>query len=123
MGLSVAIDDFGTGYSSLTYLKRFPISALKIDREFVRDITTDRHDAAIVASVIALGHSLDLEVVAEGVETEAQLEVLRSHRCDEFQGHLISVPVPAQKFEELMRTLQDDSAPSECAAVSAYRAR
>ncbi|MEE8211349.1 MAG: EAL domain-containing protein [Acidiferrobacterales bacterium] len=123
MGLSVAIDDFGTGYSSLTYLKRFPISALKIDREFVRDITTDRHDAAIVASVIALGHSLDLEVVAEGVETEAQLEVLRSHRCDEFQGHLISVPVPAQKFEELMRTLQGDSAPSECAAVSAYRAR
>jgi diguanylate cyclase (GGDEF)-like protein len=102
MGLQVAIDDFGTGYSSLTYLKQFPIHTLKIDQSFVRDITTDRHDASIVATIIGLGHSLNLKVVAEGVETEEQLRMLRASRCDEFQGYRTSKPLPAREFEVLL---------------------
>lgn len=102
MGLYVAIDDFGTGYSSLTYLKQFPIHELKIDQSFVRDITTDPHDSAIVATIIGLGHSLNLKIVAEGVETEEQLDILRSRQCNEFQGHLTSKPLPAREFEALL---------------------
>jgi diguanylate cyclase (GGDEF)-like protein len=102
MGVKVAIDDFGTGYSSLAYLKRFPVDALKIDIAFIRDVTVDPGDAALVDAIIAMAHSLDLEVVAEGVETEAQLAYLARRHCDQIQGHFFSRPVPAMQFEHLL---------------------
>jgi diguanylate cyclase (GGDEF)-like protein/PAS domain S-box-containing protein len=102
MGLHLAIDDFGTGYSSLSALQQFPISTLKIDQSFVRDVAIDRDDAAIVNAIIQMAHSLQLEVVAEGVENEAQLEFLRVHGCDYAQGHLFGDPVTADRFCELL---------------------
>jgi diguanylate cyclase (GGDEF)-like protein len=98
MGVSLAIDDFGTGYSSLSYLKLFPINDLKIDRSFVFNITTDSTDAAIALSVIVLAHSMNLNVVAEGVETMEQLELLRKQGCDVVQGFLFSRPISAEEF-------------------------
>ncbi|MDP3671687.1 MAG: EAL domain-containing protein, partial [Telluria sp.] len=103
LGVSVAIDDFGTGYSSLSYLKRFPVDIIKIDRSFVRDVAHDADDAAIVTGIIALAHSLRLEVVAEGVETQAQLNFLREQNCDLLQGYYLSPAVSAEQFAQLVR--------------------
>jgi len=98
-GTSLAMDDFGTGYSSLSYLNQLPIDTLKIDRSFVMDLETNRENAAICAAIIAMAHALDLKVVAEGVETEAQRKYLHKQRCDQIQGYLISKPLPAETLE------------------------
>lgn len=102
-GIKLALDDFGTGYSSLAYLKHFPFDFVKIDRAFITDITKSAKDAMIATAVIAMGHSLNLRVVAEGVETEEQLDYLRRHGCDEIQGYYFSRPVSASAFEIMLR--------------------
>jgi len=102
LGVGVALDDFGSGYSSLSYLRRFPFSKLKIDRSFVAEMTADAGTAAIVQAVMALGRSLAMRVVAEGVETEEQLALLRAMNCDEVQGYLLGRPGPAEAFERLV---------------------
>jgi diguanylate cyclase (GGDEF)-like protein len=103
MGVRLSIDDFGTGYSSLSYLKRFPIDTLKIDRTFVRDVPDDSGDMKIIAAIITLAHGLDIRVVAEGVESAAQLSFMHELHCDAMQGYLFSKPLPAAAFTELMR--------------------
>jgi diguanylate cyclase (GGDEF)-like protein len=108
-GITVAIDDFGTGHSSLAYLKRFPVDSVKIDYAFIRDIAADPNDLAITKAIIALGHSMGLKVIAEGVETATQLEILRRFGCDQFQGFLFSGAVPSAEFEHLM--MVDSQAP------------
>jgi len=102
IGLKLSLDDFGTGYSSLAYLKRFPIDHLKIDRAFVRDLTTDPDDAAICVAIINLAHNLRMRVIAEGVESEAQMNYLRRNGCDDIQGYYFSRPVPAAEFARLL---------------------
>src|SRR5690606_26807477 len=102
MGIKVALDDFGTGFASLTHLKRFPVDRLKIDRSFVHNIETDAGDAAISRTIISLAHSLGLEVVAEGVETEAQLSFLRGHGCAYAQGFLFGRPSPVGELADYL---------------------
>lgn len=118
MGLKLAVDDFGTGYSSLTYLKRFPLDQLKVDRSFVSGLPEERDSLAIVGAIIALARELNLKVVAEGVETKEQLHFLRSRACDEYQGYLCSRPAPPEAFAILVRR-QQSTQRSPVLAVSA----
>ncbi|WP_275099843.1 putative bifunctional diguanylate cyclase/phosphodiesterase [Sedimenticola hydrogenitrophicus] len=104
LGVTLALDDFGTGYSSLSYLRRFPFDILKIDRSFIRDLTTDPDDAELTLSIISMAHSLRLQVVAEGVETLEQLQFLQAHRCDLIQGFYFSKPLPAAGFSAWLDT-------------------
>lgn len=103
MGIRLALDDFGTGYSSLSYLKRFPLDSLKIDQAFVKDISTEEDDRAVVITIITLAHSLKMQVVAEGVETADQVAFLQGRQCDAFQGYYFSRPLPAKEFELFLR--------------------
>jgi EAL domain-containing protein (putative c-di-GMP-specific phosphodiesterase class I) len=103
IGLTLAIDDFGTGYSSFAYLRQFRVSKLKIDRLFVRDVAVNPDDAAIAAAIISMAKSLNLKVIAEGVEDEAQLSFLRAHQCDEIQGYYFSRPLAADKVADKLR--------------------
>jgi diguanylate cyclase (GGDEF)-like protein len=106
LGIQLSIDDFGTGYSSLSYLRQFPFDALKIDRSFVCQLTKDDKNVAITTAILQMARSLNLKVVAEGVETASQLAFLHQHQCDEIQGYLFSPPLSAKAFEELLRTGQ-----------------
>jgi diguanylate cyclase (GGDEF)-like protein len=116
MGVALSIDDFGTGYSSLNYLKRFPIDKLKIDQSFIRDVSINGDDAAIVQAIIAMAHGLRLRVVAEGVENEGQLDFLRALGNDEYQGYLYSKPLPAREVERRLLLLVDSGAQAAEAA-------
>ncbi|HEY9875895.1 MAG TPA: EAL domain-containing protein, partial [Candidatus Obscuribacterales bacterium] len=102
MGIQIAIDDFGTGFSSLSSIKHFPLDVLKIDQSFIKDVTRDSHDAAIIKAIVALGHGLNLKVIAEGVETKEQLEFLLSIDCDIIQGYLFSRPITAEAATKLL---------------------
>jgi EAL domain-containing protein (putative c-di-GMP-specific phosphodiesterase class I) len=102
IGVKASIDDFGTGFSSLGFLKQFPINTIKIDKSFVRDISSNADSLAIIEAIIAMAHSLNMKVVAEGVETKEQLAFLKSHNCDEVQGYFYSPPVPDSDFSRLL---------------------
>lgn len=114
LGVSISIDDFGTGYSSLAYLQQFPIDKLKIDRSFIENISRDRGDLTLVRTIIGLAHNLGLRVIAEGVETEAQLSLVRSEGCEEVQGYLVGRPCPAAEIEHMLVA-------HDCPTIRAYR--
>jgi EAL domain-containing protein (putative c-di-GMP-specific phosphodiesterase class I) len=103
IGIQFSLDDFGTGYSSLQYLKKLPLHQLKIDQSFVRDIATNSSDRAIVRTIIAMAHSLNMAVIAEGVETEMQLELLLNNGCTDYQGYFFSKPVPLDEVHALLK--------------------
>jgi EAL domain-containing protein (putative c-di-GMP-specific phosphodiesterase class I) len=103
MGVSLSIDDFGTGYSSLSYLKRFKADKLKIDRSFVRDITTDADDATLTRAIISMAKYLNMQVVAEGVETREQWDLLAAEGCDQIQGYFVAKPMPAAEFARMLQ--------------------
>jgi diguanylate cyclase len=115
-GVQIAIDDFGTGYSSLAHLKRFPAGQIKLDRSFVRGLPEDEGDRAITGAVLAMAHSLGLDVVAEGVETAAQRELLRRMGCDELQGYLLGRPAPAADVTGWLVPGLADPAPAQRAS-------
>ena len=102
LGINVSLDDFGTGYSSLGYLQQFSFDTLKIDRCFIRNIDNNKTNAVITKSVIEMAHQLGLKVVAEGIETKAELAFLVKHKCDEVQGYFLSRPLPAKEFQQLL---------------------
>jgi PAS domain S-box-containing protein len=128
MGILVSVDDFGTGYSSLTYLRRFPVDKLKIDRIFINEITSRSEDASIVRAIISLAHSMRLKVVAEGVETREQLEFLQALGCDQYQGYYFSPAVPPAQFAALLRdsarndqSFMNDAAARTHSKLATYR--
>ncbi len=103
LGVKLSLDDFGTGFSSLNYLKRFPIDALKIDRSFILDMVNDSRDASVVESIISLAHNLSINVIAEGIETTQQLDMLRSYQIEEVQGYLFSKPVDSKAVNDILQ--------------------
>jgi EAL domain-containing protein (putative c-di-GMP-specific phosphodiesterase class I) len=111
LGVQLSIDDFGTGYSSLSALKTFPVGRLKIDKSFINDLSSNENDRAVAGAVISLGQKLNLRVIAEGVETDAQIAFLRDNNCDEMQGYLFSKPLPASDVEKLLKARSGNSAP------------
>ena len=118
MGIRLALDDFGTGYSSLSNLKRFPIDTIKVDRSFIRDLPGDAEDKGITQAIIAMGRTLNLTVIAEGVETSAQADFLREHACDQFQGNYFSKPLPPADLARLLRTQRSQARRARrCAAA------
>ena len=112
LGLTLAMDDFGTGYSSLSYLKKFPIDVIKIDRSFIKDIPDNQDDMEITSAVIAMAHNLKLKVVAEGIETAAQLGFLRRQQCDVGQGYLFDKPIPGRELIDSLRRYPCRPAPT-----------
>jgi EAL domain-containing protein (putative c-di-GMP-specific phosphodiesterase class I) len=120
-GVRIAVDDFGTGQSSLAYLKRFPLDTVKIDREFLRDLR-EPQDAAILASIVTLGHSLGLYVVAEGIETMAERDLLAAHGCDGLQGYLLGRPAPPAEIPRIVRSFSWAESESGAACEVIHRA-
>jgi EAL domain-containing protein (putative c-di-GMP-specific phosphodiesterase class I) len=119
MGVNIAIDDFGTGYSSLRYLAKLPVNALKIDRSFIITMTVSADSMTIVSTIISLAHALNLKVIAEGVDAEAQKKLLRLLKCDEMQGYLFSRPVPKDKVPALLQADSTASNPDDPRTLSA----